>query len=165
MQANLWYLCCLCDRHISLFFIFVRLKNDNYKTIKWSKISAKDKNIELEALKCLFLFLKLKCLWPSCVVIRQHMVAMVIIGVVPQSVQKYSLWLLDPYLKPDKKGSGTQTSMEVSVLGRRSPTPPHSHPARLPLPGCRLPTLVQHFLCLYSQHFLSLSSSPDQQED
>lgn len=43
--------------------------------------------------------------------------------------------------------------------------PPQTHTPSLPLPGCRLPTLVQHFLCFYSQHFLSPSSSADQQED
>lgn len=46
------------------------------------------------------------------------------------------------------------------------PHPPHTHAHTLllSLPGCLL-TLVQHFLCFYSQHFLSLSSSTDQQED
>lgn len=57
-----------------------------------------------------------------------------------------------------KKGSETQTPSS-------HPTPhTHAHTLLLPLPGCLL-TLVQHFLCFYSQHFLSLSSSTDQQED
>lgn len=57
-----------------------------------------------------------------------------------------------------KKGSETELSSVVILC-------PPTHTPSLPLPGCRLPTLVQHFLCYYSQHFLSLSSSADQQED
>lgn len=58
------------------------------------------------------------------------------------------------YRNKYKKGSG--------ILTEESPRTPS---LRLTLPGCRLPTLVQHFLCFYSQHFLSPGSSPDQQED
>lgn len=58
----------------------------------------------------------------SHVVIRQLKVAMVIISVLPQSVQKYSLWHTDPHLRQDKRGSGTQTSNTVTVLGSSSPS-------------------------------------------
>lgn len=58
------------------------------------------------------------------------------------------------YRNKYKKGSG--------ILTEESPRTPS---LRLTLPGCRLPTLVQHFLRFYSQHFLSPGSSPDQQED
>lgn len=61
-------------------------------------------------------------------------------------------------IKAQRKAEVTKTSCEVSSHCARRPRPSAAPPRMSPAP-------VQHFLSFYSQHFLFLSSSADQQED
>lgn len=61
-------------------------------------------------------------------------------------------------IKAQRKAEVTKTSCEVSSHCARRPRPSAAPPRMSP-------ALVQRFLSFYSQHFLFLSSSADQQED
>lgn len=61
-------------------------------------------------------------------------------------------------IKAQRKAEVTKSSCEARSHCARRPRPSAAPPRMSPAP-------VQHFLSLYSQHFLFLTSSADQQED
>lgn len=134
------------ERNISFFSVFVSV------SIRLSQMTKRHQSISLKALKYVPLF-ETEASWCYRDVLAYKSYSL--------DVRERACWLRSEQ-KITSSPKWDSNLHWVICLGKQvvlPPTPPSAAPPRMSS------TLVQHFLCFYSQHFLSLSSSPDQQED